>query len=321
MSFRPDSNFAVQTHDMRVDYGDFTAVHGLTMQISPGEVFGLVGPNGSGKTSSFNVMATLMEPTYGDVSLCGIDISLKPGKARELLGYMPDLAPVPSDLLVWEFLDLFGASHGLSKRVRGERIDRALHQVNLHEKRNAYCKDLSRGMKQRLCLAKTLLHQPKVLLLDEPASGMDPISRVALRETLQGLAADGATVLVSSHILSELASMCTSVGIMTRGRLIASGKVDEVTRQFGDGQRSISIGLAGEWTEAEALLRARTDVSDLEPREGMLHFRFQGDDHSQAKLLADLVTAGCPVKSLSEKPMDLETILLGLEGKGREFHD
>ena len=205
---------AIKMVDLRVDYGDFAAVDSLSLSVPFGEVFGLVGPNGAGKTSSFKVLATLMEPTFGEVFLCGIDIALQPEKARRVLGYMPDLAPVPSDLKCWEFLDLYAAAHGLEEQERHDRITECLQKVDLEDKRQAICSTLSRGMKQRLVLAKTLLHRPKVMLLDEPASGMDPVSRVALRRILKELAAEGTTVIVSSHILSELSDMCTSIGFM-----------------------------------------------------------------------------------------------------------
>ena len=196
--------FAVQTVDMRVDYGDFVAVNELCLNVPRGEIYGLIGPNGAGKTSSFKVLATFMEPTYGDVFIGGLDISLKPEEARKHLGYMPDLAPIATDLKVWEFLDLFASAHGINGKARSLRIEECLDKVTLGDKRNEYCKSLSRGMMQRLVLAKTLLHQPSLFLLDEPASGMDPESRQALRNTVRQLADEGAAVLLSSHILTEL---------------------------------------------------------------------------------------------------------------------
>ena len=219
------NEFAVQTVDMRVDYGDFVAVNELCLNVPRGEIYGLIGPNGAGKTSSFKVLATLMEPTYGDVFIGGVDISLQPEEARKHLGYMPDLAPIATDLKVWEFLDLFASAYGLSGKIRRTRIEECLGKVALDDKRNEYCKSLSRGMMQRLVLAKTLLHRPSLFLLDEPASGMDPESRQALRYTVRQLAKDGAAVLLSSHILTELEDMCTMVGMMSRGNLVESGKI------------------------------------------------------------------------------------------------
>ncbi len=226
---------------MRVDYGDFVAVNELCLNVPRGEIYGLIGPNGAGKTSSFKVLATLMEPTYGDVFIGGVDISLQPEEARKHLGYMPDLAPIATDLKVWEFLDLFASAHGLSGKIRRTRIEECLGKVALDDKRNEYCKSLSRGMMQRLVLAKTLLHRPSLFLLDEPASGMDPESRQALRYTVRQLAKDGAAVLLSSHILTELEDMCTMVGMMSKGNLVESGKISDVITRRSNDQKSLII--------------------------------------------------------------------------------
>ncbi len=305
---------AVQIRDLRVDYGDQVAVDGISLEIPPGEIFGLVGPNGAGKTSTFKVLATLMDPTYGEVSLCGLDVAEKTERARSLLGYMPDLAPVPTDLKVWEFLDLFAASHGLASRARESKIDDALDHVQLSDRREDQCKNLSRGMKQRLALAKTMLHEPRVMLLDEPASGMDPVSRAALRSTLQELARRGTTVLVSSHILSELSAMCTSVGIMSKGHLVASGTIDDVLSQFS-GQKTLSIQLLAHWPQAEEIFSRHPQVHEVtyDADSRCLRGRFEGDEKAQVALLAELVSEGCPVQTFSEKTRDIESIILDLE--------
>jgi ABC-2 type transport system ATP-binding protein len=204
---------AISISELRVDYEDLTAVDGLNLDMGPGEIYGLVGPNGAGKTSTFNVLATLLEPTYGEVRLCGIDIREHPEEARQHFGHMPDLAPIPTDLRVWEFLDLFAGAYGIPGPDRKKRIEECLELVSLKDKAKAYCKTLSRGMIQRVVFAKVLLHRPRILLLDEPASGMDPPSRVALRKVLLHLAREGVTTLISSHILTELTGFCTKIGI------------------------------------------------------------------------------------------------------------
>ncbi|MBL9132156.1 MAG: ABC transporter ATP-binding protein [Verrucomicrobiaceae bacterium] len=303
---------AIDIRDLRVDYGEFVAVNDLTLQVPAGEVFGLVGPNGAGKTSTFRVLATLMEPTYGDVRLAGIDVAEEPEKARRVLGYMPDLAPVPSDLKVAEFLDLFADAHGLGgANERRVRIDECLEEVRLTEERGKFCKNLSRGQTQRLVLAKTLLHRPRVLILDEPASGMDPLSRRHLRLVLKKLAADGAAVLVSSHILSELAEMCTSLCVMNKGRLLASGTVEEVRATLGRAERVIRVCVLDRVEEACAWLRGRAGVSECAVS-GTQHvsFHFTGGAEEQADLLGGLLAEKFRVTVFEEQKSTFEEILL-----------
>ena len=302
---------AIQIDDLRVDYGNFVAVDDVTMAVAPGEIFGLVGPNGAGKTSTLKVLATLMEPTYGTVKLAGIDIFEQPEEARRVMSYMPDLAPVPSDLKVWEFLDLFAEAHQLGNAAqRRARIEECLGQVNLLEKRGVFCKTLSRGQTQRLVLAKTLLHRPRVLILDEPASGMDPLSRRQLRLALRTLAAEGATVIVSSHILSELAEMCTSLCVMNRGKLLASGTVDEVRRVLGRAERTLLLGVLERGEEAAAWLAGQPDVSAVKPVGGRISFQFTGSARAQADLVTRLVRSEFLVQVLEEQKSTFEEILM-----------
>jgi ABC-2 type transport system ATP-binding protein len=288
------------------------AVDHLTLQIPEGEIYGLVGPNGAGKTSTFRVLATLMRPTYGEVAFCGLDLFERTAAVRRLLGYMPDLAPAPSDIRVWEFLDLFAATYGLRSAERKSRIEECLAAVQLTDQRATICRTLSRGMTQRLVLAKTLLHRPRVLVLDEPASGMDPMSRIALRQTLRDLARDGATILASSHILSELAEMCTSVGILVKGRLVVSGTTSEVRRKLGGGARSIALTVLDEAAaeRATALLPQLPGVGAMQ--RDNLNFRFDlaGDERDQAMLLTRLVQDGVAVRRFEEKQATFEEILL-----------
>ncbi|MGI9239925.1 MAG: ATP-binding cassette domain-containing protein [Verrucomicrobiales bacterium] len=310
---------AIKMVDLRVDYGDFAAVDSLSLSVPFGEVFGLVGPNGAGKTSSFKVLATLMEPTFGEVFLCGIDIALQPEKARQALGYMPDLAPVPTDLKCWEFLDLYAAAHGLAEVERHRRIGECLEKVDLEDKREAICSSLSRGMKQRLVLAKTLLHRPKVMLLDEPASGMDPVSRAALRKTLRSLADDGTTVMVSSHILSELADMCSSVGFMAGGKLVDAGRIDDVLARQGSMRRQVKVQLLDEESVPacrEALVAA--GIGDIDVIGSVLSFSMEGEGSEQVGLLKSLVEQGLPVRSFEEKRTSIEDVLLDLDQKHHE---
>ena len=303
---------AIEVRDLRVDYGAFVAVSDLTLSVPAGEVFGLVGPNGAGKTSTFRVLATLQEPTYGEVRLAGIDIAEDPSAARRVLGYMPDLAPVPSDLRAWEFLDLYAEAHGLgTASERRQRAEECLAEVSLTDKRDAFCKTLSRGQTQRLVLAKTLLHRPRVLILDEPASGMDPLSRRALRLALRRLADTGATVFVSSHILSELSEMCSSLCVMHRGRLLAAGTVEEVRAKLGRADRRLTAAVLERAEDAVAWLGTQAGVQELAATEsGRISFRFGGSADAQAALLTGLVGHGLRVASFEEQRSTFEDILI-----------
>ncbi len=303
---------AIEIEDLRVDYGDFIAVDDLSLTVPSGEVFGLVGPNGAGKTSTFRVLATLIEPTYGGVRINGIDILEQREAAREILGYMPDLAPVPTDLRAWEFLDFYADSHALGNAAaRKRRVDECLDIVNLQEKRNSWCRQLSRGQTQRLVLAKTLLHRPRVLILDEPASGLDPLSRRELRHALQALAADGATVLVSSHILSELAEMCSSLCVVNQGKILASGSAEEIRDKLGGADRTLTLTIQGDSLEAIDWLGRQSNVSDLTTLpDASIAFRFRGDDDAQANLVAEMVSSHIRLRALEEKKSSFEEILV-----------
>ncbi|WP_193214108.1 ABC transporter ATP-binding protein [Luteolibacter marinus] len=309
---------AIDIRDLRVDYGNFVAVDDLTLSVPPGEVFGLVGPNGAGKTSTFRVLTTLMEPTYGEVQLDGVDVLEDIEAARRIVGYMPDLAPVPSDLKVAEFLEFHAAAYGLGSRAqRRDRVAECLEEVALTDQRGKWCKELSRGQTQRVVLAKTLLHRPRVLILDEPASGLDPLARRDLRNALRKLAKTGATVFISSHILSELAEMCTSLCVMNRGRLLASGSVDQVREQLGNTGRTLTATLLNRLEEGAAWLESREGVHDLEVAGQQVVFRFNGSDDDQADLMEGLIRQGIRLRSFEEKRSSFEDILVDVAESNR----
>ncbi|MFT5853718.1 MAG: ABC-2 type transport system ATP-binding protein [Verrucomicrobiales bacterium] len=310
----------MEIRDLRVDYGNFIAVNDISFSVPYGEVFGLVGPNGAGKTSTFSVLATLMEPTYGEVRMAGYDVLEETEATRQVIGYMPDLAPVPSDLKVGEFLEFHADTHGLGTREeRRRRVDECLAIVNLMDKRGSWCKQLSRGQTQRVVLAKTLLHRPKVLILDEPASGLDPLSRRDLRIALQTLAREeGATVLVSSHILSELAEMCSSLCVMNLGNLLAIGSAEEVQKQLGRAEHGLRATVVGDPAAAVDWLQQRENVAEINVVAQSVGFNFKGGTDAQVELLAAMMAGGLRVKKFEETGSSFEDILVDVAEGNRE---
>lgn len=307
-----NSAAALEIEHLRIDYGHFTAVDDLSLTVGRGEIFGLVGPNGAGKTSLIRVLATLLEPTEGEVRIGGYDLFEAPDEIHAVLGYMPDLAPVVPDLKVWEFLDLYAASYGFVGTEKRDRVDSGLRKVGLDDHRDAYGGALSRGMSQRVVLAKTLLHEPSLLLLDEPASGMDVIARRDLRRVLEEVAGAGTTVLISSHILTELADMCTSVGIMHLGRLLGHGPLDTIVGSVQRPSVEIRLEVLDEVDTALDLLRAREDVESVRRDGTRLTFTFAGDRSAQAALLGDLMRGGARVSAFTPSKSNLEALLMSL---------
>jgi ABC-2 type transport system ATP-binding protein len=301
---------ALTIRNLRVDYGDFTAVDNLSVELPAGEIFGLAGPNGAGKTSTIRVLATLLEPTYGEVEIFGYDLFEDTDDVHRLLGYMPDLAPVIPDLKVSEFLDLYASSYGLRGAQKRARIDACLEKVDLADKRHVYGRALSRGMTQRVVLAKTLLHDPRLLLLDEPASGMDPIARRDMRMILEALAADGATVIVSSHILSELSDMCTSVGIMHLGRLLRHGPLSAVLGNFESGSVRVELQVLDGHTVALDMLSSRHDVDGISVEGRTVAFLFRGDESACSVLLRELVEGGIGISAFTPQASGIEAVLM-----------
>lgn len=306
-------DLAVHTVDVRVDYDDVAAVQNLNLRIPWGEVYGLVGPNGAGKTSTFGVLATLRRPTFGEAYIAGHETIEHPASARAVVGYMPDQSPVHDDLKCWEFLDLFAGSYGLRGRDRKQQVDACLDRVGLSGKRNAMAGSLSRGMTQRLVLAKTLLHEPRVLLLDEPASGLDPHARLELRELMLDLRDQGRTIIISSHILAELSDFCTSVGVMEKGKLLVSGPVDELTAKLAP-KRRWSIRVVGDPKPLLAFLQAREEW-DAEPEPGGALAAAASSDDADARaalLLADMIRAGLVVCEFAERKATMHDVVFGL---------
>lgn len=300
--------------DLRVDYGAFTAVDGVSFSIAPGEIFGLVGPNGAGKTSTIKALATLLVPTYGEIRMFGTDVLEEPDEVHSMIGYMPDLAPIIGDLKVWEFVDHFAAAYGWEKATRSARVEECLRMVDMWDSRNTFGKNLSRGMTQRVVLAKTLLPNPRLLLLDEPASGMDPIARIQLKDIMQHLSRQGVIVLISSHILTELSDMCSSVGIMHKGKMRYVGPIDEINETMtGNASRAIQVEvLADQQVQMEEFLSGTDKVTEwVKQSDTVFDLVFIGDDAGQAELLKQLLSAGIGVVAFTRKS-SLETAMKSL---------
>jgi ABC-2 type transport system ATP-binding protein len=310
---------AIEIQDLRVDYGTLTAVDNLSLSIGTGEIYGLVGPNGAGKTSTLNVLATLLVPTYGHIRMAGFELDEEPAAIRARLGYMPDLAPVIGNLKVWEFLDLFAAAHGLDGATRRKRVNQCLELVDMEGSRDTLCETLSRGMSQRVVLAKTLLHEPEILLLDEPASGMDPIARIKLKDALQAVAAEGATIIISSHILSELSEMATSIGILHKGKLREHGSVEEVLASIEQATSRIRVDVLGEPESCLAWLENRGITAAITGKESRhLEVELPGNKRRQAELLLQLVEAGFAVYGFQARRSSLEDLMRSISEDSAE---
>ena len=293
-------------------YNGTIAVAGVDLSIPEGEIFGLVGPNGAGKTTMLRMLATLLAPTSGDAEVAGESVRRNPQAVRRVLGYMPDAFGVYDDMKVWEYLDFFGRCYGLGPAQRKRMIGDLLELVDLAGKRDAYVQSLSRGMQQRLCLAHALVHDPKVLLLDEPASGLDPRARVELRELLRELRAIGKTILISSHILPELEELCTSVAIVDHGRVLAAGTINEIGQKLRVGEvlRIRVLGDEAEVQNARAWFEGREDVASASIDAGQIEIGFRGDEAGAAALLAAAVRAKIRVASYSPAATDLQELFL-----------
>jgi len=304
--------YAIETRNLTRKYGKLTAVDSLNLQVPAGSLFGLIGPNGAGKTTTLRMLAGLLDPTSGEIHINGNTTEEGWTRVRQQIGYMPDFFGVYEDMLVWEYLDFFARCYDISSQHRNSIIEELLDLVDLSEKRNAYVQSLSRGMRQRLCLAHTLVHDPDVLLLDEPASGLDPRARVEMRELLRELGAMGKTIIVSSHILAELAEMCDSIGIIERGQLVTSGPVEEISRQAQQGRTLRIKALDIEMETFEKVLHDQTGVGNIYPVNNTLEVEFTGDDEAIAILLQALINAGIRITSFTEVTSDLEDIFLRL---------
>ena len=303
----------IEIKNLTKKYGRFTALENLNLTIDAGVVFGFVGSNGAGKSTTFSILSTLLAPTRGEAYVNGVNVIEKPEEVRKYLGYMPDFFGVYDQLKVEEYLDFYGSSYGLSKLERDKLIPELLELVNLTEKRYSYVDLLSRGMKQRLCLARTLIHDPKVLILDEPASGLDPRARAEMRDILKHLKTLGKTILISSHILPELAEMCDEIGVLERGKLIARGNVYTIQQQLMS-EKEIILKIDGPLQEAVTFFEEQPFVAAIETKESeqKLSFFYKGSREDQVELLKKAFNANLKIYSATEVEKDLEDVFLAI---------
>ena len=308
---------AIRTCGLTKQFERHIAVNEVDLEIPEGEVYGLIGPNGAGKTSLIRMLAAAEEPTMGEIYINGDRLRLDKSnsKIKRLLGYLPDDYPLYEDLTVWDYLDYFARLYRLREPRRTQRLHQVLELIQLENKRHSLISTLSRGMKQRLSLARTIIHEPILLLLDEPVSGLDPIARMQFRQIIKSLQEAGMTILISSHVLSDLAELCTSVGIMELGFLVESASLQELYKRLS--QQQIILSTLGNLKSLESELKNYPLVKEWEKIQGKnsLRVNFSGTQEDAADLLRSLIVSGVPITDFYCTQEDLESIFLKLGHK------
>jgi ABC-2 type transport system ATP-binding protein len=302
----------IKTSNLTKKYGELFAIQAIELDLAAGDLFGFIGPNGAGKTTTMKILATLLNPTYGEAYVCGHSIYRDPREIRRLVGYMPDFFGVYDDMKVIEYLEFFAAAYRISGPKRRQVCNEKLDLVDLDFKRDAYANTLSRGQTQRLGLARVLLHEPQVLLLDEPLSGLDPRARIEMRAVLRRLGQQGKTIMVSSHILPELADMCNKVGIIDRGVMTVNATVADVMKQVRE-QIVLHVGVTGDQEAAARLLEGRSDLVDrVSLNHGGIVVSLKQGIEDYSDLSALLVQAGHKIKLFREEEVNLESAFMAL---------
>ncbi len=306
-------------------YGKFLALNNLNLHIDKGEIYGFVGPNGAGKTTTMRIICGLLKPTSGNVTVDGIDALSHPDDIKRKVGYVPDFFGVYDNLKVMEYMEFYGSMYGMERSDIDEISEGLLELVSLSDKKDEFVDTLSRGMKQRLCVARALIHNPDLLILDEPNSGLDPRARFEMKEILKNLGNMGKTILISSHILPELSEMCTSIGIMERGQLVVSGKVDEIMNHSKGIQPIHMRAIAPEYESTDAgkeyiatILKEQPDVSKVTFTEDEILVSFKGDEMQSAQLLKHLFEHNILVSKFYREKEDLESLFLDITGGEQE---
>ena len=301
----------IEAHDLNMKYGELFAVKALELDLQKGDVFGFIGPNGAGKTTTMRILATLLNPTWGEAYVCGYSIYTRPRDIRRVVGYMPDFFGVYDDMKVIEYLEFFAAAYRIKGAARRKICDEVLALVDLGYKREALVTSLSRGMTQRLGLARVLLHDPQVLLLDEPASGLDPRARIEIRGLLKELRNLGKTIMVSSHILPELADICNKIGIIEKGELIVNADVEQVMKQVRQ-QTILNVNVTKNPDGAAKLLQDDPIVEKVESRGGVLVVTLVKGAEEYWRLATLLIQSGYQLSLFKEDELNLETAFMAL---------
>ena len=309
----------IKAHDLTKKYGDLFAIREIDLELNEGDLFGFIGPNGAGKTTTMRIISTLLNPTWGEAYVCDYSIYTAPKEIRRLVGYTPDFFGLYDDMKVIEYLEFFAAAYRIGGPARRQRCEEMLEIVDLNFKRDAYANTLSRGQTQRLGLARTLLHDPQVLLLDEPLSGLDPRARIEMRNLLRKLGQMGKTIIVSSHILPELADICNKVGIIDRGVMSVNAEVSQVMKQVRQ-QVVLVIGVVGEIEAARGILEQQEIVESVERRESELWVTLRNGVEDYGDLSTLLVNAGYPIRLFREDEVNLESAFMALtKGLGEKI--
>ncbi|NOS69450.1 MAG: ABC transporter ATP-binding protein [Verrucomicrobia bacterium] len=300
---------AVQTFGLTRTYGAMVALSGLDLTINQGDLFGFIGSNGAGKTTTLRILATFLAPTAGTARVLGHDVVKEADAVRHVIGYMPDFFGVYKDMEVTEYLDFFGACYRIPSTQREKTVNDVLELVGLSEKKGSLIGALSRGMQQRLGLARVLIHDPKLLLLDEPASGLDPRARIEMMEILRELQRMGKTIIISSHILTELETICNRVCIIERGKLIYSGPVQGVRDQMSQG-RIIFVRVSSDQAQAVTLLKTRPEIAEVTTLDGIIKITLASQDADHSIVADTLVRGGAKVTELREEELGLEEVFM-----------
>ncbi|APW61306.1 ABC transporter ATP-binding protein [Paludisphaera borealis] len=301
----------IETHDLTKMYGELYALNRLNLTLNQGDVYGFIGPNGAGKTTTMRILATLLNPSWGEATVCGYSIYTGSKEIRRVIGYMPDFFGVYDDMKVVEYLEFFASAYRIKGPARRKICEEVLELVDLTYKRDALVTSLSRGMTQRLGLARTLLHDPQVLLLDEPASGLDPRARIEMRGLLKELRAMGKTILVSSHILPELADICNKIGIIEQGCLLVNGEVTEVMKQVRT-DIVLNINVEDRLIDAANFLEAQPEVETVEDKNGVLIVKLNEGVVKYGFLANRLLEQGFELTLFKEDEINLETAFMHL---------